>query len=249
MRSTPRIVRFALLTLVGLSVGCAEIWYKRGATTADLDRERDACRAEAKSAGKSRAGELFEKCMADRGWYHSRGSAGRTATAKAPRKRPAPTAVAAATPQATQTPSPATPPAAPAQRAALVAPTPALPPVSAPAPTTLAAKPLEPASAVAPPSSPAALPEAASLSETSEEEYTEEFEDEVALEPPPPADPAKRQFWFKLGAGTGKLEKDQGECRSLLGLAPAATEPSRWGQSPEFDDCMRDKGWGGGSLR
>jgi len=65
---------------------------------------------------------------------------------------------------------------------------------------------------------------------------------------PARADPNKRQLWFKFGAGAGQLARDQSECRVALGLAANADSPSRWGEDPEFDTCMRDAGWMGGNV-
>jgi len=79
---------------------------------------------------------------------------------------------------------------------------------------------------------------------------------DVASAPPAPqaaptparVDPAQRQFWFKLGAGTPQLDADQSACRAELGLDPTAKSPSRWGESADFDRCMRGRQWSGGSV-
>jgi hypothetical protein len=79
------------------------------------------------------------------------------------------------------------------------------------------------------------------------EEMQVEIE-ETVLEPES-IDPKARQFWFKLGAGDDRLKSDQRRCRSDIGVATDASEPSRWGQSDAFDTCMRGRGWSGGALR
>jgi len=63
-----------------------------------------------------------------------------------------------------------------------------------------------------------------------------------------PIDPKRRQFWFKFGAGADTLSKDQSACRESMGLAADASSPSRWGEDPKFDACMRKRGWTGGSI-
>jgi hypothetical protein len=81
-----------------------------------------------------------------------------------------------------------------------------------------------------------------------EEEVLEEeiVEEELA---PEPIDPKSRQFWVKFGAGTDQqLAADQKTCRREIGVADTETQPSRWGESEEFDACMRARGWGGGSI-
>lgn len=56
-----------LLPLLLLAPGCVGVWWKAGAGTQELDRDKAACRAEAP------AEDGFVACMSERGWWHSPG--------------------------------------------------------------------------------------------------------------------------------------------------------------------------------
>ncbi len=51
-----------------LVLGCVELWWKAGAGTDELERDKSACRAQAT------AERDFGECMAERGWWHSKGA-------------------------------------------------------------------------------------------------------------------------------------------------------------------------------
>ena len=105
--------------------------------------------------------------------------------------------------------------------------------------------------ALAPTRATPVTPTVAALESTPAALEPEPVEEEVAEDEgvPEPIDPSSRQFWVKLGAGQTQLQADQKSCRRQLGIADTETEPSRWGQSEDFDVCMRSRGWGGGSIQ
>ena len=220
----------AIVLALGLGAGCAsDLWYKKGAGTTALAQDKAACRAETAQLAGSQASDAFEQCMTARDWYHVANAARRSAP---PRKvrGVASTATPAVKPATLAAPSPVATPAAPARALPVPEMTPesdaalALPSVAAaPEPVTVDDEATAPA-----------------------EEQIEEAEVELA---PEPIDPKSRQFWIKFGAGPTQLAADQKTCRRELGVPDTETQPSRWGQSEDFDTCMRGRGWGGGSIQ
>ena len=251
-RSAQR-AKIGIALALSLAAGCAsDLWYKKGAGTEALTRDKAACRAEVAQLSGVQATEAFEQCMGARDWFHVATAGRRSAAAPAKRK------AASARPRETKpvsVPTTALVPASPVVvTPQVLPPTPAPatepPPLRAiertppPAPAAAVAEPTPASDALETTPSVDAGPEAAAV----EAEMTEEELEEIALTPEP-VDPKSRQFWIKLGAGPTQLAADQKTCRRELGLPDTETQPSRWGQSDDFDACMRLRGWGGGSIQ
>jgi hypothetical protein len=232
----------AIALVLGLAAGCAsDLWYKKGAGTTALAQDKAACRAETAQLAGAQASDAFEQCMTARDWYHVASAGGRSAPARKVRSV-ASTPARALKPATLAAPSPVAPPAAPTV-ATPAAPAPSLAAVE----TTRAAAVPEPT-----PESDAALalpPVSAAPEASVEDEAPAEEEIEEAELAPEPIDPKSRQFWVKFGAGPTQLAADQRSCRRELGVPDSETQPSRWGQSEDFDACMRGRGWGGGSIQ
>lgn len=255
------LCRYAIALALVLSAGCAsDVWYKKGAGTTALAQDKAACNAEVAQLGGAKAKDAFEQCMSARDWYHL--ARGRSAPAPAARKvarvqpREAAPAPAAVPPQSALV-QPAPVPAAPAAQAEPSAPVVENAPAAQSAPAAevdVASPPPVPTpesdALEAPPVDAGAEPvvDAEAEAEVDAEELALEEEVEEEELAPEPIDPKSRQFWVKLGGGPGQLEADQKRCRRELGVADGETQPSRWGQSEEFDACMRGRGWGGGSV-
>ena len=57
--------------------------------------------------------------------------------------------------------------------------------------------------------------------------------------------PRNRGVWWRIGGDLGRLELDREQCRVQSGLPASAAPAPRWGDSPAFDACMRERGWRG----
>ncbi len=228
----------AIVLALGLGAGCAsDLWYKKGAGTAALAQDKTACRAETAQLAGVQASDAFEQCMTARDWYHVASAGRRSAPARTVRSV-ASAPARAVKPATLAAPSPVATPAAPAPTLAVVETT--TPSVTVPEPTP------ESDAALAHPPVDAAPETVAVEDEAPVEEKMEEAEAELT---PEPIDPKSRQFWIKFGAGPTQLAADQKTCRRELGVPDTETQPSRWGQSEDFDACMRGRGWGGGSIQ
>jgi hypothetical protein len=213
-------VRWLALVWLASSACAPAIWYKQGASAADLTRDQGACRDTVAAIPDLDAQQLaFESCMRDRNWYYTKY---RKPKATQVVVRRAPRVLAGDTVH-----PPLASAAAPAD-AADVVPLPVVlgamdAPVGAPVPR------LEAAVQVLD-----ALP--------SEEVVLETLEEPVG--PPEPA--RNRSLWWKLGGSVERLGKDQQACLQSSGQVKADDERIFWGESPAFDACMRERGWHGG---
>jgi hypothetical protein len=214
-----------------LLAGCAtDLWYKKGAGTDALAQDKTACRAEVAQLKGSAASEAFEQCMSARDWFHVAASGRRSAARSVARKAASPQPTVALAPASRE---PARAPAAPVD------------------PTSVRAGVALPLAAPEAPALPSvdAAPEAAEVEAEAEVDADVEQEDVEEALAPEPIDPSSRQFWVKFGAGPERLLADQKTCRRELGVPDSETQPSRWGQSEDFDACMRGRGWSGGSIQ
>lgn len=205
---------------LALSACAPAIWYKQGASAADLSRDKGACRETVAPIPDSGAQQLaFESCMRDKSWYYSKYQKPR-ATRVVVRRTPRVLAGDVPRPPLASAVAPADSPDVVPLPLVLGA---AQSPVAAPPPRLEASVPV--LDVVTP----------------------EEVVMETLEEPAPPTEPARnRSLWWKLGGSIERLGKDQQSCLQSSGLVKPEGERIVWGESPAFDACMRERGWHGG---
>ena len=205
-----------LLTLVFLVSGCIGVWWKAGAGTQELARDKAACRAEVADA------EGFEACMSERGWWHSPGpGVARVSGDPTPGTR-----------------DPAAVPASAARNSEAVDSS-ARVRASEPVSGSASEPALQPDAgrSVVPPAGAAAAAAAAATPAT--------VVSSPAAGATESAGTSSGVFW-KFGASASELERDQATCLEAGGLRVEREAGPRWGESAGFDRCMCARGWRGG---
>ena len=215
------LARIGCGVMAGLCACASDVWFKPGAGPEALARDKATCAAEVADASLDPRA-AFEECMAGRDWWHVVPGGGEEVALLDDQVIELPADPEDAIPE--DTIREPTDPSLPTVGAGLL---------DTPSPGAESSR-----ESSAAPEPPAARTTAGGAPARTVIRLRQR-----------PADPSKRQFWFKFGAGTTQLAAEQQECRAELGLEAEAPSPSRWGENADFDRCMREKGWLGGSVQ